>query len=71
MKQTSLDESATLELEMGDQMEEEMKEIEERRAMEESGELPQPPSPRPLTPVPVKNKGNDNKMLKVERYFKA
>lgn len=57
MKQTSLDESATLELEMGDQMEEEMKEIEERRAMEESGELPQPPSPRPMTPLPTKNKG--------------
>ncbi|ODN03424.1 Striatin-interacting protein 1 [Orchesella cincta] len=57
MKQTSLDESAALDLEMGDQMEEEMKEIEERRAMEESGELPQPPSPRPMTPVPAKNKG--------------
>jgi len=57
MKQSSLDESATLDLEMSDQIEEEMKEIEERRAMEESGQLPQPPSPRPMTPLPTKNKG--------------
>jgi hypothetical protein len=58
MKQSSLDENATLELEMNDQIEDEMKEIEERRAMEESGQLPQPPSPRPMTPIPSKNKGN-------------
>lgn len=57
MKQSSLDESAALELEMNDQIEDEMKEIEERRAMEESGQLPQPPSPRPMTPLPAKNKG--------------
>uniref|UniRef100_A0A0P5CBR6 Striatin-interacting protein n=1 Tax=Daphnia magna TaxID=35525 RepID=A0A0P5CBR6_9CRUS len=30
------------------------REIEERRAMEESGEIPQPPSPRPTTPIPRK-----------------
>lgn len=60
MKQSSLDESATLELEMNDQIEDEMKEIEERRAMEESGQLPQPPSPRPMTPLPAKNKGIDH-----------
>ena len=58
MKQSSLDEAATLELEMNEQLDDEMKEIEERRAMEESGELPQPPSPRPMTPLPTKNKGN-------------
>lgn len=57
MKQSSLDESAAMELEMNDQIEDEMKEIEERRAMEESGQLPQPPSPRPMTPIPTKNKG--------------
>ena len=58
MKQSSLDEAATLELEMNEQLDDEMKEIEERRAMEESGELPQPPSPRPMTPLPTKNKGS-------------
>jgi len=57
MKQSSLDEAAALELEMNDQLDDEMKEIEERRALEESGELPQPPSPRPMTPLPTKNKG--------------
>ncbi|KAF4523407.1 hypothetical protein B566_EDAN007878 [Ephemera danica] len=40
-----------------DQSDDEMREIEERRAMEEAGELPQPPSPRPMTPVPTKGKG--------------
>ena len=55
--QGSLDEAATLDLEMSDQLDDEMKEIEERRAMEESGELPQPPSPRPMTPIPAKTKG--------------
>lgn len=48
---------------MNDQLDEEMKEIEERRAMEESGELPQPPSPRPMTPLPTKTKGKVNDEL--------
>jgi len=51
VKQSSLDESLTLELENSDQADDELREIEERRAMEESGEIPQPPSPRPSTPA--------------------
>jgi len=70
IKQSSLDDAATLELEMNDQLEDEMKEIEERRAMEESGELPQPPSPRPLTPMAAKNKGNQSiKLSNFQRTY--
>nr|CAG4646070.1 EOG090X01YQ [Macrothrix elegans] len=47
VKQSSLDESLTIELENNDQADDELREIEERRAMEASGEIPQPPSPRP------------------------
>nr|CAG4635973.1 EOG090X01YQ [Eubosmina coregoni]SVE69657.1 EOG090X01YQ [Eubosmina coregoni] len=54
VKQSSLDESLTLELENSDQADDELREIEERRALEESGEIPQPPSPRPSTPAPRK-----------------
>jgi hypothetical protein len=54
VKQSSLDESLTMELESNDQADDELREIEERRAMEESGEIPQPPSPRPTTPAPRK-----------------
>nr|CAG4640664.1 EOG090X01YQ [Eulimnadia texana] len=54
VKQSSLDESLTMELENSDQQDDELREIEERRAMEASGEIPQPPSPRPSTPVPKK-----------------
>nr|CAD7202793.1 unnamed protein product [Timema douglasi]CAD7401742.1 unnamed protein product [Timema poppensis] len=57
MKQSSLDESMTLEFEGGDQTDEEVRDFEERQAMEEAGEVPQPPSPRPSTPMPMKNKG--------------
>ncbi|KAK2726963.1 striatin-interacting protein 1-like isoform X2 [Artemia franciscana] len=35
-------------------LDDEMAEIEERRALEEAGEIPQPPSPRPTTPMPKK-----------------
>nr|CAG4638282.1 EOG090X01YQ [Cyclestheria hislopi] len=54
VKQSSLDESLTMELDTNDQADEELREIEERRAMEASGEIPQPPSPRPSTPAPKK-----------------
>ncbi|KAI9555338.1 hypothetical protein GHT06_017853 [Daphnia sinensis] len=54
VKQSSLDESLTMELDSNDQADDELREIEERRAMEESGEIPQPPSPRPTTPIPRK-----------------
>ncbi|XP_046462385.1 striatin-interacting protein 1 homolog isoform X3 [Daphnia pulex] len=54
VKQSSLDESLTMELDNNDQADDELREIEERRAMEESGEIPQPPSPRPTTPAPRK-----------------
>nr|CAD7265914.1 unnamed protein product [Timema shepardi] len=57
MKQSSLDESMSLEFEGGDQTDEEVRDFEERQAMEEAGEVPQPPSPRPSTPMPMKNKG--------------
>jgi hypothetical protein len=58
MKQSSLDEpNIGLDFDPPDQSDDEMREIEERRAMEEAGELPQPPSPRPMTPVPTKGKG--------------
>ena len=50
-----MDESLTMELDnSADQADDELREIEERRAMEESGEIPQPPSPRPSTPAPRK-----------------
>nr|CAG4647701.1 EOG090X01YQ [Moina brachiata]SVE92870.1 EOG090X01YQ [Moina brachiata] len=54
VKQSSLDESLTMELETQDQTDDEIREIEERRAMEAAGEIPQPPSPRPSTPAPRK-----------------
>nr|CAG4644598.1 EOG090X01YQ [Leptodora kindtii] len=54
VKQSSLDESLNIELDNNDQADDELKEIEERRAMEASGEMPQPPSPRPSTPAPRK-----------------
>ena len=54
VKQSSLDESLTMELDNNDQTDDELREIEERRAMEASGEIPQPPSPRPSTPAPRK-----------------
>jgi hypothetical protein len=57
MKQSSLDEPMGLDFDAPDQADDEMREIEERRALEEAGELPQPPSPRPMTPVATKNKG--------------
>ncbi|XP_046392923.1 striatin-interacting protein 1 isoform X2 [Ischnura elegans] len=57
MKQSSLDEPMGVDLEPNDQSDDEMREIEERRALEEAGELPQPPSPRPLTPVISRMKG--------------
>ncbi len=40
-----------MDLDHNDQTDDELREIEERRVMEASGELPQPPSPRPSTPV--------------------
>lgn len=43
-----------MELDNNDQADDELREIEERRLMEESGEIPQPPSPRPTTPAPRK-----------------
>lgn len=43
-----------MELDNNDQADDELREIEERRAMEESGEILQPPSPRPSTPAPKK-----------------
>lgn len=54
VKQSSLDESLTFELDSNDQSDDELRDIEERRAMEASGEIPQPPSPRPCTPIPRK-----------------
>lgn len=59
VKQSSLDESLTMELDNNDQADDELREIEERRAMEESGEIPQPPSPRPTTPAPRKGMSLD------------
>jgi len=57
MKQSSLDEPMGLDFDAPDQVDDEMREIEERRALEEAGELPQPPSPLPMTPAATKNKG--------------
>ena len=62
MKQSSLDESALNgnldgDSEISPGYEEDIQEIEERRAMEERGEIPQPPSPRPSTPTPPRGKG--------------
>ena len=54
VKQSSLDESLTFELDNNDQSDDELRDIEERRALEASGEIPQPPSPRPCTPIPRK-----------------
>ncbi|XP_046994874.1 striatin-interacting protein 1 [Schistocerca americana] len=57
MKQSSLDEISGMEFESSYQADEEVRDFEERQAMEEAGEVPQPPSPRPSTPIPSKNKG--------------
>ncbi|KAK2727797.1 hypothetical protein QYM36_008324 [Artemia franciscana] len=60
VKQSSLDESLVNALGGIDMdgteasLDDEMAEIEERRALEEAGEIPQPPSPRPTTPMPKK-----------------
>lgn len=51
MKQSSLDESIGIEFE---QSEEEMREFDEQQVMEDTGDMPQPPSPHPTTPVPAK-----------------
>ncbi|CAG0895605.1 unnamed protein product [Darwinula stevensoni] len=61
MKQSSLDETTVNgnldgDSEISPGYEEDIQEIEERRAMEERGELPQPPSPRPSTPTPPRGK---------------
>lgn len=56
IKQSSMDEPIEFD-EPTDQTDEEVRDFEERQAMEESGEVPQPPSPRPSTPVPTKGKG--------------
>lgn len=53
MKQSSLDESLGIDFEQSD---DEMREFDDQQAMEDSGEIPQPPSPRPSTPVPAKGK---------------
>jgi len=57
IKQSSLDETMGMDYEPTDQTDEEVREFEERQAMEEAGEIPQPPSPRPSTPAPSKGKG--------------
>lgn len=51
MKQSSLDESIGIEFEQTD---EEMREFDEQQVMEDTGDIPQPPSPHPTTPVPAK-----------------
>uniref|UniRef100_A0A1B6KHM4 Far11/STRP C-terminal domain-containing protein n=1 Tax=Graphocephala atropunctata TaxID=36148 RepID=A0A1B6KHM4_9HEMI len=51
MKQSSLDESLGLEFEQSD---EEMREYDEQQAMDDTGDMPQPPSPHPMTPAPAK-----------------
>ena len=43
--------------EMRNGADDELREIEERRRMEESGLVPGPPSPRPATPIPHRGKG--------------
>lgn len=43
-----------MDMETNDQTDDEIRDIEERRAMEAAGEIPQPPSPRPSTPAPRK-----------------
>nr|CAG4643756.1 EOG090X01YQ [Lepidurus arcticus] len=55
VKQSSLDDPMALEmLENQEGPDDELRELEERRAMEATGEIPQPPSPRPSTPAPRK-----------------
>ncbi|GLH03611.1 Striatin-interacting protein 1 [Gryllus bimaculatus] len=56
IKQSSMDEPIEFD-EPPDQTDEEVRDFEERQALEEAGEVPQPPSPRPSTPVPTKGKG--------------
>lgn len=51
MKQSSLDEQLAIEFEQAD---EEMREFDERQTMEDTGDIPQPPSPHPTTPIPAK-----------------
>jgi hypothetical protein len=57
MKQSSLDETMGMDYEPTDQNDDEVREFEERQAMEDAGEIPQPASPRPSTPAPSKGKG--------------
>lgn len=57
IKQSSLDEITGMEYDSSYQTDEEVRDFEERQAMEEAGEVPQPPSPRPSTPLPTKGKG--------------
>ena len=62
-----------MELDNNDQADDELREIEERRAMEESGEIPQPPSPRPSTPAPrkgIRKRINSAKFSLCRRAFK-
>jgi hypothetical protein len=49
--------------EMRNGADDELREIEERRRMEESGLVPGPPSPRPATPVPHRGKGTQRLRL--------
>uniref|UniRef100_A0A1B6DA13 Far11/STRP C-terminal domain-containing protein n=1 Tax=Clastoptera arizonana TaxID=38151 RepID=A0A1B6DA13_9HEMI len=51
MKQSSLDEPMAIEFE---QAGEELRDFDERPAIEEIHDIPQPPSPHPMTPIPVK-----------------
>ncbi|XP_071449896.1 striatin-interacting protein 1 homolog [Hetaerina americana] len=56
-KQTHLDEQMGVDLQPSNQSCDVLREMEEPRALEEAEELPQPPSPRPLTPVISRMKG--------------
>lgn len=51
MKQSSLDEPLGMEFEQTD---DEIQDFDERHAVDEMNEMPQPPSPHPMTPTPVK-----------------
>lgn len=51
MKQSSLDEPLGIEFEQTD---EDMREFDERQTLEDTGDIPQPPSPHPTTPTPAK-----------------
>lgn len=51
MKQSSLDEPMAIEFE---QAGEELRDFDERQALEDTCDIPQPPSPHPMTPIPAK-----------------